>query len=118
MAVSNIPVLTSAILHIDTDIAEAAVVIKASSAVLYELEIDNTNNATAGYLKLYNAASPTVGTTAPDWIVMIPASVSRVIVIPSGLTFATALVAACVTAGGTAGVTGPTSNVTMRAVYV
>ena len=120
MATSNIPVLTSAALFVDTDIAGTAVAVKASSAVVYEIEVDNTANGAASYLKLWNTAqgSVTVGTTVPDWVLMIPASVSRTLVMPAGITFGTALTVACTTAGGTTGSTGPTSDVTVRIVYV
>ena len=120
MAVSNIPVLTAAALHVDSDAANAAVAVKASSAVLYELEMDNTANGAASYLKLWNtaAASVTVGTTAPDMVIMVPASVSRTLVVPSGLTFGTALSYAAVTTAGTAGTTSPTSDFAIKLVYV
>lgn len=118
MSVSNTALLSGASLLVDTDADAVAVAVKASSAVLYQIEVDNTANAAASYLKLYNTGSPTVGTTAPDWIVMIPASQERNITIPEGLTFGTALSYACVTAGGTAGTTSPTSDVVLRMVYV
>ena len=120
MAVSNIPVLSSAALFKDTDCANAAVAVKASSAVLYAVEIDNTNNGAATYVKLWNTAqgSVTVGTTAPDMILMCPASVSKSFIMPGGITFGTALTVAAVTAAGTAGSTSPTSDATVNVVYV
>ena len=118
MATSNIPLLSSSILLIDTSCTGTAVVAKASSAVLYQLELDNTANAAASFFKIYNNGSPTVGTTAPDWVVMVPASVSRTVTIASGLTFATALTYACTIAGGTAGSTAPSSAFAMKMVYV
>lgn len=118
MAVSNTALLSGASLLVDTDAGGTAVAAKASSAVVYQIEVDNTANAAASYLKLYNTGSPTVGTTVPDWVVMIPASVERNITIPEGLTFGTALSYACTTAGGTAGSTSPTSDVIVRMVYV
>jgi len=118
MATSNIPVLTSAALFTDTDIAGTAVAVKASSTVVYEIEVDNTANGAASYLKLWNTGTVTVGTTVPDWVIMIPASVKRTLVMPDGITFATALSVACTTAGGTTGSTGPTSDVAVKIVYV
>lgn len=119
-AVSNIVNLASSSLFIDTDCANAAVAVKASSGIIYELEIDNTGNAAASYVKIWNTAagSVTVGTTAPDYIFMVPASVKRSIVIPDGLTLGTAIAVACVTGAGTAGSTSPTSDVTVKIVYV
>jgi len=58
-----------------------------------------------------------VGTTAPDMIVLAPASAKVTLVIPGGVTFGTGLSYACVTAGGTAGVTNPTSSVLAKLVY-
>lgn len=84
-----------------------------TSGVLYMVDIDNSANGSASYLKLYDAAAPTVGTTAPDWIFKVAASVRRVLAITEGFAF-TNLSMACVTAGGTAGTTNPTSNVLVR----
>lgn len=93
--------------------------IKGSAGTLYAIEIDNSLNAAVSYVKLWDAASGsvTVGTTAPDWIFRVAASVSRTVMFPQGVAFATALSIAAVTAAGTAGVTGPTSALTCRVVY-
>ena len=118
MAVSNTTQLTGAMLLIDTVVAATPVTAKASSAVLHSIEMDNTAVAAATYLKLYNTATVTVGTTVPDWVIMIPASVSRTITCPSGVTFGTALAYAAVTAGGTAGTTATTGNFAIKMIYV
>ena len=118
MANTNNPLIANSVLFTATDLAEVAVAIKASSAVVYQIEVDNTANAAASYLRLWNTGTVTVGTTAPDFVLLIPASVSRALTIPQGLTFGTALTAACVTTAGTAGLTGPTSDVIVRIVYV
>ena len=118
MAVSNIPLLTGAILVTETAAGATAVVVKASSAVLYNLELDNTLNAAASYFKIYNTGTVVVGTTVPDLVIMVPAALSRTVAIPSGLTFGTALSYAATTAGGTAGAVAPTSNFAVKLVYV
>ena len=119
MAVSNTALLTGASLFIDTVNAGASVAVKASSAVLYELELDNTANAAAAsYTKLYNTGTVTVGVTIPDAVYLIPAATKITIVMPSGTTFGTALSVCTTTAGGTAGSTGPTSAVIVKLVYV
>lgn len=118
MAVTNNVLLTGVALLTDTSATSTAVVAKASSAVLYELELDNTANAAASYFKIYNHGSPTVGTTVPDWVIMVPASTSRSLVIPGGLTFGTAMSYAATTAGGTSGSTSPTSAFDVKLVYV
>lgn len=118
MAVSNTAIISGGSLYINTDCDGTASAVKASSTVLYEVQIDNTLNAAVSYVKLWNNASPTVGTTAPDGIFLAPASTSVTFVIPGGNTYGTALAVACVTTAGTAGTTNPTSNVTVRMVYV
>ena len=126
MAVTQIKVQSPAnvIIFNDTSINNALDAIKASSAVLYYVIIDNTLNVAASYLKLWNVASGsvTVGTTAPDQIIYVPAS--SLITVPfytgaaPGVTFGTALTAACVTTAGTAGTTSPSSAVVFTAAYV
>ena len=120
MAYSNIPLLTGGSLFQDTANANAAIAVKASSGVLYAAELDNTAVAAASYFKLYNAAAGgvTVGTTVPDWVIMVPASTKITLVLPSGITFGTAISAATVTAGGTSGTTSPTGNFAVKLVYV
>lgn len=120
MAVTALTQITGAYLVVDTSAANAAVAVKASSAVLYELELDNTANGAASYFKICNlaAGSVSVGTTVPDWVIMVPASVSRTIVMPSGITFGTALSYFATTAGGTAGSTSPSSAFAIKLIYV
>lgn len=122
MAVSKTALadLSSSFLFTDTDNAETITAVSAASTVIYAIDIDNTANAAATYTKLWNTASGsvTVGTTAPDMIIMAPASTRVSIPIPQGITFGTALSCASVTGAGTAGTTGPTSNVIVRIVYV
>ena len=117
MAISNLGQLANGQLFTDTANTNAAVVIKATSAVLYELELDNTANAAASYVKFYNTGTVTVGTTAPDSILMVPATTKITMVFPGGVTFGTALAVATVNSGGTAGVIGPVTPITVRAVY-
>ena len=118
MAVTNNVLLTGVGLLVDSAAGSTAVVAKASSGVLYELELDNSANSAASYLKLYNTGTVTVGTTVPDMVIMVPANVSRSLVIPSGITFGTALSYAATTAGGTSGSTAPTSSFAIKMVYV
>jgi hypothetical protein len=102
----------------DTAIGSTVDGVKASSALVYSVFVDNTaNGGAACYLKLYNVASGgvTVGTTVPDEVVYVPAGQQIEVFYftksAPGKTFGTALSAACVTAGGTAGVTAPVSSV-------
>lgn len=93
--------------------------VKSSSCVVKYIFIDNSANAALSYVKLFNvtSGSVTLGTTAPDAILMAPVSSRVQFPIPDGWTFATALSVACVTTGGTAGSTPPSSNVIVRIAY-
>lgn len=121
MAVTNIDISvpSSAKRFSDSSAANAAVAVKASSGTVYALQIDNTANAAVSYVKLYDlaAGSVTVGTTAPDWIIKVPASTKVTLTFVDGLAFGTALSECCVTAGGTAGTTSPSSAVVVTIIY-
>jgi len=108
----------------DTAMGNALDAVKASSALVYSVLVDNTLNAgAASYVKLFNVASGsvTLGTTAPDEVIFVPGG-RKVTVLyydaaNPGKTFGTALTAACVTTGGTAGTTSPTSSVPVTINY-
>ena len=85
-----------------------------AAAVFFGILIDNTANSAASYVKIYNHASPTVGTTAPDFVFACPASVSRQYTMAGGVALGTAISYACTTAGGTAGAVSPSSAVIVR----
>lgn len=108
----------------DTAMGNTADGIHSSSTVAYSVAVDNSNNGgAASYVKLYNLASGsiTVGTTIPDEVIYVPAGAIVTLnfgtgVVP-GKTFGTALAAACVTTGGTAGTIAPASTVAVSVVY-
>jgi len=127
LAISQVEVASPAGLFVFTDTAmgNTADGIKASSAKLYSVQIDNSaNGGAASYVKIYNLASGSVvvGTTAPDEIIYVPAG--AVITqyfftgAAAGKTFGTALSAICVTTGGTAGSTSPVSAAVVTVSYV
>lgn len=102
------------------DTAAAATVQYAASGagLFYSLYVDNTANSAKSYVKIYDATSGvTVGTTVPEYIIMIPAGVARQFVVKQGFAFSTGLSYAVVTTGGTAGTTAPTSPITVRFIY-
>lgn len=119
MAVSTLTITSlSTSLFQDTDCANAAVTVKGSSGVLTMIDVDNTANAAATYVKMWNSTGAiTVGTTAPDQILYVPASTRLVFVMPAGVTWGTGTQVAAVTAAGTAGTTSPTSDVIVRISY-
>lgn len=109
----------------DTAMGNAPDAVKASSALVYSVFIDNSANVgAAAYVKLYNlaAGSVTVGTTVPDEVIYVPAGAKITVTYftgsTPGKTFGTALTAACVTAGGTGGSTPPSSSVIVSINYV
>lgn len=105
-------------LFTETALGNTALTVKGSSATVNMVDIDNTANAATSFVKLYNSAGAvTVGTTVPDEVYQIPASTRIALLFTSGKVFGTGLQAACVTAGGTAGTTSPTSAVIVRIVY-
>jgi hypothetical protein len=126
MAISTVNIATPANELVYTSTSMQAVVegIKASSAKVFSLIIDNTLNVAATYVKLFNLASGSVvvGTTAPDEIIYVPAGVIVTHVLYTGAvqgkTFGTALSAAAATTGGTAGVSNPSSAVSVTINFV
>lgn len=88
--------------------------VRAGATTVYLVQVNNTANGAATYVKMYNALAPTIGTTAPDMVLMCPASVQRSFAFPDGIAFGTGLSFAGLTTGGTAGTTSPTSNVEVK----
>lgn len=120
----NVSSPSNEILFTDTAITNANDAVKASSAKVFWITLDNSANASSSYLKLYNVASGsvTIGTTAPDEIIYVPGlsivTVNYGTSAAPGKTFGTALTACCVTTGGTAGASAPSSNVVCTISYV
>lgn len=126
MAISQVNVTSPSgeVLFTDTAMGNTADGVKSSSAVIFSISINNSANGSAVYVKLFNLASGSVvvGTTAPDEVIYVPGSA---IVTQNyftsgstpGKTFGTALSAICVTTGGTAGSTAPSSNVSVTISY-
>jgi hypothetical protein len=127
MAITQVTIATPAneIQFTDTAMGNLADAIKASSAKVYWISVDNSaNGGAASYVKLFNlaAGSVVVGTTAPDEIIYVPGGAVITHQFNTGAapgkTFASALSAFCVTTGGTAGSTSPVSSVIVTVNYV
>ena len=87
----------------------ATVSIKATAGRLHFISVSNSN-ATAVYLKIFNVAAPTLGTTAANMNFMIPATSTVILDIPTqGLFWSTAIVIAVT---GAASLTDNTSITT------
>ena len=90
----------------------------AAAGEIRVVEVDNTANTSIAYVKLYDSAAPTVGTTAPNWQFIAPITSKVTYTCPNGSAF-TNLSLACVTLPGTPGVSpthDPTNAVTVRIV--
>ena len=107
----------------DADLAAAPQLVVASSKFVYQVEVDNTaNTSAASYVKVYDdntTSSITVGSSVPMMIFPAPAASKVIYTFPYGFGayFANGIVWACVTAGGTGGSTGPTSDVVAKMSY-
>ena len=87
-----------------------------TSGTIYMIELDNSGNPTETvYLKIYDSAAPTIGTTAPNIIVPAPANQRVTLASPEGLAF-TNLSFCVVTTAGTAGSTGPSNTVSVNMI--
>ena len=104
-------------LVVDTDVDETAKTsVTGAAGTIYMIDVDNEDNSdNAAYLKIYDNAAPTIGTSSPDMIFRVPVNQKRSFVIPDGLDF-NDLSFCCVVSGGTAGTTGPTNAVTVKMV--
>tara|TARA_R110002020_G_scaffold130862_2_gene292617 strand:+ start:2156 stop:2524 length:369 start_codon:yes stop_codon:yes gene_type:complete len=116
LSIANVLADVGSLHCIQTDATSTVDVLKGSSGTIHKVEIDNTGNTSAVFVKLWDTTgSVTVGTTDPDFSFKCPASVLRVYSCPNGTAFAAGLKAACVTdGGGTAGTTSPSNDVIYR----
>tara|TARA_R100000388_G_C7130028_1_gene104982 strand:- start:108 stop:482 length:375 start_codon:yes stop_codon:yes gene_type:complete len=62
-----------------------------ASSTIYAIEFDNTMNSSVTYLKMYENASPTIGTTAPSFILKAAASTKEYFSMPTGMDHNTAI---------------------------
>jgi len=116
MAFQTVPAIGALGTHIITDTSAGAArqIVSGSAATVYAVYADNTTGAKA-YVKMYNNATPTVGTTNPDCVLMFPASTARQYSFPEGMSFDTALTYCCVAEPGTSGTTAANIPITIIA---
>lgn len=90
-----------------------------TTITVYAIEVDNSLAAETVYFKMYEAATPTIGTTAPDIIIPVLAGATAKVHWPGGLAevFTAQFSLACVQEAGTAGTTDPSASVTARVLY-
>ena len=127
MAITQIRVQSPSneVLFTDTTMGNAVDSVKGSSTLVYSVTVDNSaNGGSATYVKLFNLAAGSVnlGTSSPDEVIFVPAGAVVTVTYFTGAnpgkTFGTALSAAAVTTGGTAGTVSPASSVIVTINYV
>lgn len=104
----------------ETDLENVAKQIKVGAAKVYAIDVDSADAAIVyvkGYFK--TLGDVVVGTTAPDFILAVPATSRKVFMVTaaSPVEYPTALTLACVTTPGTPGTTAPTGAVVVRVSY-
>jgi len=119
MALTIQPVVVNAgtVYAIQTDATCAPDTLTGSSGKLYKVEIDNTGNSVAVFVKLYDTTGGvTHATTDPNWVLKCPAQSSRVFTCATGNAFANGIKALCATEAGTGAtaVVNPAADVTYR----
>jgi hypothetical protein len=130
MAVSSAGFLGTSVFR-DLDVDGSVELLFTGAIVLYGIEVDNSQNDSDVFLKLWDSAGVSVGTDAPDLVFRVEAGqklfqplvfadlsdlaaqgLDTGNIVEKGSTFTTGLSVACVTTGGTAGTTSPTNDVT------
>ena len=98
----------------DTALTNAAVTsVTGTSGSIYHIEIVNGNSHNV-YVKFFNSADVTVGTTIPYAIFRARATETYIVEIPEGLNFSTAISMVCTQTSGVPGTTAPGSAITDR----
>ena len=101
-------------LMFDVDVDQnAGVDVLGGSATIYSLRINNSSSL--AWVKFYDDALPTVGTTDPDYIFQADASETVVWTIVDGFAM-TILSTAATNSAGTAGTTTPPGTIKVHAV--
>lgn len=114
MAFSLVPIVADrgTTIAVNTDADSNVETLKSGAGDLFKVEINNTANSSAVYLKMWKTTGAVgVGTDAPHYIFKCPASVTRSYACPEGAAFITGLKVAVVTTPGTAGSANPTNAV-------
>lgn len=115
LSISNIVADVGAFHAVQTAATSTRDVLKGSAGTLYKVEIDNTAGSVPVWVKFYEHATPTIGTTINAHSFYCAAGVAAVYSNPAGAAMGTAISMATVTdGGGTEGTTSPTANVIVR----
>lgn len=109
-------------LHRSADLDETAQTAKSGASTLREVFVDNSANAEACYLKIWDNLTPTPGTTDPYICLHVAASAKETFVWHGGKSFSNGVKVACLKhvsdsdGPGTSGTTGPDSAVPVEVV--
>ena len=87
-----------------------------SNATIHMLDVTNNHGSAMGWLKIFDSASPTVGTTQPDIVIPIAGAQRQVVTIAEGVTTTTGISWAFVNAAGTGGTGAITGGALVIAV--
>lgn len=90
--------------------------ITGSNATLYVLDATNNHSTATGWLKIFDDAAPTVGTTTPDIVIPLAGNQRQVVTIAEGITSTNAISWAFVNAAGTGGTGAITGGALVVAV--
>ena len=115
LSVSNQSAPVGAKLLVDTQ-AVAQSNVTAAVGKIWTLDLDNSANGAATWIKLADALAAVPGTTVPDLQIKLKAGQRRQVVFPEGWDFDTGLSYWCVTAREVAATTAPAQPVVVRAV--
>jgi hypothetical protein len=96
----------------------AATTAGSNAGVFHMIEIDNSNYDTAVYLKIADATSGTVGTTAATLVFYCPANTKQSYISSRGITFGAGFTHWCVTGAAQANTDAPLIPPTIRYVVV
>ncbi len=98
----------------DTALTNAAVLnLTGTGGSIYHIEIVN-GNAHHVYVKMFNSADVTVGTTIPYAIFRARNNETLSVEIPTGLNFGSAISMVCTQTAGVPGTTAPSAAITVR----
>lgn len=107
---------TAEVISIDAIDATANNDIFDTTGSVFQVDIDaSLNSGEDVYLKFYDHATPTIGTTSAEMVLKGKAGQVTSYLLPRGIPFGTAIsVAVTQTAGGTEGVDSPSGTVDVR----
>ena len=86
----------------------------ATSGSIYMVQIDNSKNSSAVYLKIADASSAVPGTTTPNFVFFAPASKIATYNLPSGHDYSAGVSIWCTAGAAKTDTTNPTKSVTVR----